>query len=233
MPYRITRLEAKKRNVMKVDPESQFARCLIELFRQLRPTRVIETGTYLGVGTTVVIAASLRHWQVENARFFSIEVNPRHHALAVENLARMGLPATLLLGLSVPRALLPSPDDIRRDLVETEVDGVFVDHMPEQRVQRYAAETDFPGCDDDLLGRCLREFDYRPQFMLLDSAGHMGHVEFNYVLPQLKSRCYFALDDTLHVKHYRSLQQIKQDGRFRVLAESDEKFGFCIAEFNP
>jgi hypothetical protein len=233
MPYRITGIDAPVPNPMMVDVQSHFARCVFDLFRQVRPTRIIETGTYFGMGTTAIIGLALRQLQIANAQFFSIEVNPIHHAQAVHNVAMMGLEATLLLGLSVPRHLLPSGEQIRRDVVEHEEDGIFVDHQRDVRVQKYFEETDFAGVEDDLLGKCLAKFDFRPDFLLLDSAGHMGHVELRYVVPLIKGRCFFALDDTNHVKHYQSVREIKQDPRFRVLVESQEKFGFCFAEFNP
>jgi hypothetical protein len=80
----------------------------------------------------------------------------------------------------------------------------------------------------------LAHFEYQPDFVLLDSAGHLGHLEFVYTTSKLRGRCFIALDDTNHVKHYQSVLDMKQDPkRFRIVAESKEKFGFCIAEFNP
>jgi hypothetical protein len=232
MPYKIT-AHAHFPHAMMVTAQTQFANCVFELFQQLRPTKIIETGTFTGAGTTAIIAGALRQFQIQNAEFFTIEVNPAYHAVAQQNIARYGVPIQSLLGLSVPRSLLPSSEQIRKDVVETQVDNVYVDHEAAQRVQLYEGETNFPEVPDDLLGKCLKHFDYQPHFMLLDSAGHLGHVEFNYVIAQLKARCYFALDDTNHVKHFQSVQRMKGDKRFRILAESLEKFGFCFAEFTP
>ena len=232
MPFKITKFVPIP-NAIAVSAQSQFACCVMDLFRQVRPRRIIETGTYLGVGTTAAIGLALRQWQIHDAHFFTIEVNPKRHAVAVENVRKQGFNAAVLLGLSVPRRLLPTNDDIRKNLVDTEIDGVFVDHLPQERVDLYREETDFPDVEDDLLGKCLKHFEYEPEFLLLDSAGHMGNIEFNYVVPQLKNRCYFGLDDTNHVKHYANVQQMKADPRFRIIFESQEKFGFCFAEFNP
>ena len=66
--------------------------------------------------------------------------------------------------------------------------------------------------------------------IILDSGGHMGFVEFEYVLSLLKGSCIFVLDDVYHVKHYKSLKMIQSDPRFNILTLSKEKFGFCIAE---
>jgi hypothetical protein len=232
MPYKITAY-SQIPHAMMVTAQTQFAHCVYELFQQVRPTRIIETGTYVGAGTTAIIAGALRQFQIQNAEFFTIEVNPSYHEIAQRNIQKLGVPITSLLGLSVPRSLLPSSAQIRKDVIETEIDNIYVDHEAGHRVQQYEREIDFPAVPDDLLGKCLKHFDYQPHFMLLDSAGHLGRIEFEYVVAQLKVRCFFGLDDTNHVKHYQSVQRMKQDKRFRILAESLEKFGFCFAEFNP
>jgi len=231
MPFKIAGITPIPHGIA-VNAQSQFANCVMDLFRQARPSRIIETGTYLGMGTTAAIGNALRQWGIE-AEFFTIEVNPQRHAAAVQNIQRQGFRARALLGLSVPRSLLPSQEQIQKDVVEQEVDGIFVDHMPENRAELYRQEVDFPGVEDDLLGKCLKHFNEEPDFLLLDSAGHMGNLEFNYVVPQIKRRCYFGLDDTNHVKHFESVRQMKADARFRILFESQEKFGFCFAEFTP
>jgi glycosyltransferase involved in cell wall biosynthesis len=112
-------------------------------------------------------------------------------------------------------------------------DDLFVDHQEPQRVGLYFGETDFPHVPDDLLGCCLRRAGDKADIILLDSGGHMGHVEFNYVLKLLKSPCHVVLDDIHHVKHHQSYQQLVSDPRFTVLFSADEKFGFCIARFDP
>ena len=79
----------------------------------------------------------------------------------------------------------------------------------------------------------MKEFDHRPDFVLLDSGGHMGYVEFRYALPLIHGPCYIALDDIYHVKHHRSFRELQNDPRFELVAVSEEKFGFCVARFTP
>lgn len=234
MGYRIAGHVSPKQNLTGVAAESQFGRCVRQLFSQVRPRRVIETGTYHGTGTTAIIASALRDAGINDAVFLSIEVNPHNVRKALANLARQNLAASVLNGLSVPRRLLPDVDAIERHYVrDVEADGIFVDHEEAQRAMLYHQETDFPDAPDDLLGRCLKEFDFRPDFVLLDSGGHMGHVEFRYVLPLIQGPCHVALDDIYHVKHHRSFRELQQDPRFELIAVSEEKFGSCIARFTP
>ncbi|HWP40459.1 MAG TPA: hypothetical protein VNL70_05990, partial [Tepidisphaeraceae bacterium] len=102
------------RDLTLIDTHSAFADAIRTLFAQIRPRRIIETGTYLGTGTTTIIASALRELGIDDAQFLSIEVNPRHLNKARENLARAGLSVELLHGLSVPRELLPSIEQIER-----------------------------------------------------------------------------------------------------------------------
>jgi hypothetical protein len=234
--YRIaSRLgDSVKKDLTLVSVESQFARSMRDLFAYLRPRRIIETGTYRGTGTTTIIASAIHDLEIENAQFISIEVNPGNVKRAQENLAKAGLQVEVINGLSVPRALLPTMEQIEREMVHSVIaDGLVVDHEESRRAELYFRETDFAALPDDVLGQVLRRFDHRPDVVLLDSGGHMGYVEFRYVVDQLRGPCNIVLDDIYHVKHFRSFQDMKMDPRFEIVAASEEKFGFCVARFNP
>lgn len=233
MGYQIAGRVNPRKDLTKVGGESQFASAIGHLFGRLRPTKVIETGTYHGNGSTAVIASALRDVVGSGAMFYSIEVNPAFCDRARANLARQGLEITVLNGLSIPRALLPTLEQIASQFTEQPRDDIYIDHEEADRAARYFNETHFPDAGDDLLGVCLKEFDYRPDFLLLDSGGHMGSVEFGYVLPLLRGPCHIALDDIYHVKHHGSFQKVQADPRFELIAVSEEKFGFCIARFTP
>lgn len=231
--YRIAGRMSKS-DLTLVATESQFARCVQEIFSRVRPSKVIETGTYHGTGTTSIIASAIRDLKIDDAKFISIEVNPKNLAKAQVNLANAALSVDLRNGLSVPREMLPTMEQIEAELVRNVVkDGLIVDHEEATRAKLYFGETDFSSLEDDLLGKAIAEFDGKPDFVLLDSGGHMGFVEFQYLLSQLRGTCYVALDDIYHVKHFRSFQAISQDPRFELVAASEEKFGFCIARFSP
>ncbi len=224
------------KDLTQIQEGSEFETRLNELVTTIRPRKIIETGTYLGTGTTRIIASALKSSGISNARFYTIECDPNRHQQAVNNLTGAGLHdyVTPLCGLSVPRSLLPSIEQIRCETVENvERGNIYVDHQEENRVAFYHGETNFPDITDDLIGKCLVEFDGNPDMILLDSAGHMGYVEFNYVINRLYGECHIVLDDIKHIKHHRSFQKIKTDPRFTLLTASDEKFGFCIARFTP
>jgi len=228
--------QAGGEDITAVHTDSVFARTIRELFVRTRPKKILETGTFMGTGTTAVIAAALRDFALDDSVFYSIEVNPGLHGLAGRNLEKEGLLAyvTLLNGLSVPRGLLPTREEIeKRTVKEPETISLYVDHAENERVENYFRETDFPDVADDLLGKVLGVFAFEPDFVLLDSGGHMGNVEFNYVIGRLKGPCFVMLDDIHHVKHHRSFQQLSADPRFEVIKAMKEKAGFCLAKFTP
>lgn len=213
---------------------SRFEEALRQIFATYRPQKIVETGTYLGLGTTSIIASALRDLAIQDTTFLSIEVNPQHFARACQNLANQGFDQVEVLhGLSIPRAALPSLEEIEKHTVlEIEFPGIVVDHHPGERAQRYFEETHFEA-PEDLLGKALTRFGGRPDFVLLDSAGSLGNVEFNYLVNRLEGPCLIALDDIHHLKHRRSYLQMRADPRFQILQTGDEKFGFAFARFTP
>jgi hypothetical protein len=222
------------RNLTGISTGGEFAARLRELILSHRPRRLIETGTYHGTGTTTIVAHALRDAGLDDATFFSVEVNPRHYSRALAHVTRDNLNVKLLNGLSVPRDLLPSRREIEQRLVRQVIaDQLIVDHEPERRVELYFRETDFPHLPDDLIGTVLSEFGEKADFILLDSGGHMGYVEFKYVTSRLRAPCWIAMDDVMHVKHHQSFAEVQADARFRIEHVGREKFGFCIARFTP
>ena len=92
-------------DLTRISTESSFADRIKSLFAQARPKKIIETGTYLGTGTTTIIATALKDLGLAEATFFSIEVNPKHYSRALSHITKENLNVQLLNGLSVPRAL--------------------------------------------------------------------------------------------------------------------------------
>jgi len=222
---------------VQLKTESQFARAIHTAFAETRPTRIIETGAYKGTGSTAIICSAILATEYPagaRPKFFSVEINPRLVQIAQANTQKFrdaGVDLEFLNGLSLPRSLLPTPEQIQA-MVSADDADVYIDHSPAERVSLYAGEVAFD-VPDDMLDKAMRAFDYKPDFVLLDSAGHLGFVEFKYAISKLSGPCWLALDDTNHLKHYKSLRAIKQDARFKIAVEGTEKFGFCLARFNP
>lgn len=223
-------------DLTKISQQSSFSKELRNIIKKIKPKKIIETGTYLGTGTTSIIANAIHENKLKDCSFYSIEVNPEYHKKAFENLKKNNLlpHVTLLNGLSVPRKILPSLEEIEQKCVKNiSFKNIFVDHEEEMRTTNYYKETNFKNVPDDIISICLEYCSYVPDLILLDSAGHMGNVEFNYIIKKLKKNCIIALDDIYHIKHHQSFLQILADKRFEVIVSSKEKFGFCITRFSP
>jgi len=226
---------SKGEDLTEISENSTFSKVITEVITNYKPKKLIETGTYLGKGTTQIIASILKALNI-NSTFYSIEVNPQNYENAKVNLTSANLidKVNLLNGLSLPKELLPDKETLNKTTVTSvEFSDIFIDHPENERVDKYFNETNFPYLPDNLLDKCLLEFEYKPEFVILDSGGHIGFIEFNYVINKIKSDCIIALDDIYHIKHHKSYLFIKQDNRFEIIHESKEKFGFCIAKFKP
>jgi hypothetical protein len=205
-----------------------FKKSVEKLITEIKPIKIVETGTYLGTGTTKILAESLQELPYE---LLTIEVNPRNCIEAKKNLYKY--PSIRVLeGLSIPRDKLPSIEETEMMLHSLENEDIYVDFKEHERLHCYMRECAYD-VPDDLLRICSRYFDYSVDLYLLDSSGHLGFIEFCYILSFQKSSCHFILDDVYHVKHFKSLQMMRRDPRFLLKVVSEEKFGFCIAEYDP
>jgi hypothetical protein len=212
---------------MSVDG-SEFKESISKIIKDRRPSKILETGTYLGTGSTLTIAKELEKLN-SYYQFFTIEVNPINANIAINNLKNFPK-ISVCNGFSVPKNLIPTIQDIRNLLNELKDEDIYVDFQEHERESCFIRETNYDNVPDDFLKICLRFMGYSADMIILDSGGHMGFVEFEYVLSLLKGSCIFVLDDVYHVKHYKSLKMIQSDPRFNILTLSKEKFGFCIAE---
>jgi hypothetical protein len=184
--------------------------------------RLIETGSFFGTGSTTIIASAMRNFGLKNAIFYTIEVNADHYRKTIETLINNKLINYVhpLWGLSIPRELLYSINKVAYRYYPTEVANEFI------------KETAFFCAPDDMLGQCLRAFNNRPDFVLLDSAGYIGTYEFDYVVNLLEEPCIIALDDTNDYKHKFTMKRIRKEKEsFEILCEGDERFGFAICRF--
>ncbi len=209
---------------------------IINLIRCYRPLRLIETGTYIGSGSTYIIARALRRFKLPLAVFYSIEVNPGYCEKATLFLNDKGLLdyVQIINGLSINRENLSTIEDLQKEFLDKSwPENVFVDFKVSDRARLYYRETDFDVPDDKLM-ECLRKFDFKPDFVFLDSGGHTGREEFRIISENLKGTCFLILDDIFHVKHYENFKYICEDKeRFQIIKTSQEKFGYAIIRFTP
>ncbi len=224
---------------MKDDPALRVA--LVGLIAAAGIDVAIETGTYLGLGSTRFVCEAFLA-VAPPRRFVTIEVNFANWCRAKANLRDFGF-VDCRWGRSVAldRALAFLRDDpMLRDHASHDI---YIDNVTDpagayaREVAGQAAELEgaalpagggaaadavrrllFDG--EDVLPRMLAVHADHAPLIVLDSAGGIGFLEFQVMQEAMAGRRYaLLLDDTHHVKHYRSLQHILASSAFRVVAQ--------------
>jgi hypothetical protein len=130
----------------------------------------------------------------------------------------------LLNGLSISKSDLP------KEVEFTDFpDWVVVDYQEKVREKSYISEVSY-NVKDNILYECLKAFDGKPELVVLDSAGHIGLQEFNELMSWVQGEFFLALDDINHVKHFKTVEKIKADERFKIVWQTSDKFGSLIAK---
>lgn len=216
--------------MMELKPK--FIKALHEVFGVYKPKKIIETGTYLGHGSTKVLWDCAKK-NPPMAQIITIEVNPFRVQSAREYFISNGMSQDIQIwqGLSIERELLPKSGQIVKAVTEARRLGLQVDANEDIAPTFYEQEINFPG-EDSLLIKAINYFDKRPDLFLLDSAGHIGFREFIYLHTQTLSNCLIVLDDIVHMKHHNSFKFMQTNPDYDILDYCiEEGTGWCIARY--
>lgn len=233
---------------MRMADDGGLGPVLARVVREQRITHVIETGTYLGTGSTRMLAEAFPRERPPRS-FVTIEANWSSWRAAKANLEAYPF-VTPLWGRTVGRsealAFIRSDEVLRHHERWPEV---FIDDT-RHPVTSYSRELkgrlggrprawrdvaafvrdrmrDYSG--ENLLPKYLLAACTERPLVLLDSAGGIGFLEFQTVLRiMLDAEYTLVLDDTHHVKHFRSLEHIRHDPAFEIIADSAEH-GWIVA----
>jgi hypothetical protein len=197
---------------------------LIDVLKTVPHTHIFETGTHKGTGSTRMLCTLDFEWLV------TIEVNEDNFKEASKNL--LGIKGLdLIHGLSLKAdeaiAFVESDEAISKHY---QYPSVFIDDT-ENPVDFYKKELLKPVQESDLIRKILPEMANKTPLILLDSAGGVGFLEFMVVMQIMDSNPFtIILDDTHHLKHFRSRKQIFENSNFTVLYEGD---GCLVASYTP
>ena len=231
-----------------MDDHDTLLNVLTECIDAEKVTAVIETGTYLGLGSTRTIAEAFLKTSLPN-EFITIEANWSSWRKARQNLSQYNF-VKALWGKSVAQQ-----DAIRfisNDLVlkqHEKYPDIWIDDISDPGrfyIEEIMGKLGDDGHRDfDLVRTCLKPFIYRGEDLLkkylgrfrelkplivLDSAGGIGYLEFTIVLEIMSHHNYLILlDDIHHLKHFRSFQKISSDKKFTIIALNEED-GWVLAK---
>lgn len=191
----------------------------------------IETGTYLGLGSTRFIAdclvAAHPREHLGEKTFITIEASKAHWRQAVVNLIRYPFMKCVwgtTVDIEAAAAFMANDDML---VNHQNYQGIYIDTLDDP-VGAYGRELrgmfnsnePIPDNQQGLLQRYLLKHGDDEPLIILDSAGGIGLLEFNIVTETMAGRTFhLLLDDTHHVKHYRSLQAVEADLDFRIVAK--------------
>jgi hypothetical protein len=214
-----------------------------QLFRMpkiRRPKYIVESGTYLGEGTTYNTLFAIRRvvkYYPKNVTFYTIEADYgnyrkakaklRHegwihpiHGLSVDKRVALKFIETdeaLLFHHEYPDILIDSQDPI--PFYKAEIEGVLPEFGSKDQGQHEP--------ENNVFARLLPVVAKKFPLIILDSCGGIGWLEFQTVMELLfKYRFYIFLHDINHVKHFRSYEFIKHynNREFRILAEKENEW---------
>ena len=191
---------------------NEFRDVVRRLVKEHGIDEVVETGTYLGTGSTSVFAG-------EDLNVFTVECNVNHLLQAAENLKGMSN-VCFIHGLSLKR------ESIISGLMSMEFPKGGIYDSPNPKVF-YVQEANQPVLVEDALS--LLSKNESRQLVFLDSGGGLGYLEFLEFMSwplSVRRHKVLLLDDVTHVKHARSVQSLKDWG-FDVGVSQDGRFAWC------
>jgi tRNA(1-methyladenosine) methyltransferase and related methyltransferases len=220
---------------MEVKNSDKLVAALRQGIAGFQPRLVIESGTYLGQGSTQAILSAFG----ENppAVFYTLEVSRRFHEQARRNLAAHAF-IQCFWGLSVHRQ--KAIEFLEQDRFIKDLDpnlDIYVDFLPDptagylNEVRGGLGDESDQDAPQGLLGMLLENHRADRPLICLDSAGGLGWLEFQEMLRfQQEHPFLLFLDDINHVKHYRSKVYVESSAAFRVI-DSDPEDGWMVAVY--
>ena len=213
---------------------------------------VIESGTYLGLGSTSTIAQVFADLS-RQPEFYTFEASWVNWKKAKKNLEKFPF-VNPVWGRSVP--LDEAVKFIRNDELlknHHNYSNIYIDggndpvafYLNEisggfglsrfsfvNKYYKKKEETDKPQffMGENLLRKYLLKFKHRNPLILLDSCGGVGFLEFEILIGTMKDApFYLILDDINHIKHFRSYEYLKNDPSFRIITLNSDS-GWVFAQ---
>ena len=200
----------------------------LDALQTFKPSVILETGTYLGTGSTKMLAT------LKPEKLYTIECSEKNYLQARENLKAFPF-VECIHGVSVGIEESKEFMDKNSDIF---LDDVFIDSL--SPIEFYTNEINGmlsggdgkPNIKQNILSDLLPNLADQKPMILLDSAGGIGFLEFMKVREIMKDRPYIlVLDDTHHVKHHRSKLHIQNDPSYQIVY-NDDVHGRLIAVCN-
>ena len=195
---------------------------------------IIESGTYLGTGSTIFLAKAF-HSSSAFEKLYTCEVNHQFYHEAKKNLK----PYSNVICINGRTISIKEANKFiaTDEVLENHKDypNIYIDDI-ENPKQFYLQELNgnlggkhntiwenlknfFNPLQDELLKKLIVENINKKILIVLDSAGGIGYLEFLIVNKLLSHKEYYILlDDIHHLKHFRSFQYIQNHKNFELIS---------------
>ena len=236
--------------------DEAFREVLSQIIREHQIKYYFESGTFNGLGSTTLISETIQNAGIEDPVFYTLERDPHFYRQACLNLEKFPF-VKVFNGLSVEEKaavrFLENDDflinhqnypDIYIDNIEnprqfylneiagnlSRKNGTGVVRGLVSKIFSLIAAPPKPE-QQNLIGKLLANMKEKKPLILLDSAGGIGYLEFSMVREVMGGNPFFIiLDDTHHIKHWRSRRDVLADNRFKIIHD-DTKHGRTIASY--
>jgi hypothetical protein len=239
---------------VSMSTDQLFKDTVAKLFVENDIKNIVESGTFMGLGSTTLLANAIIASNKALPNFRTLEVDEKLFNNARKNLSKFPF-VTCKWGISVTAedaiAFIKKDDAINQhekypdvfiDDTENPV-AFYVNEVNGQLSKLHMKESFFTKLADKLFSKPKAIFEEgifdavipsikksTPLF-LLDSAGGLGYLEFQKVHTLMDGYPYFLiLDDIHHLKHFRSLRDIQANTNFTII-EKNLEHGWVIAKF--
>lgn len=225
---------------------------LAELASKNTIQHIIETGTHRGLGSTTMLANAFKN-SSSLISLNTIEIDYTNYSLAKKNLSQfkfINCKYGCSLDLNEAITFVKNDEAILKHQMYAEV---FIDNAIDpinfyvkelegklnessnNIIKKFLKKILRPSKNANiqpqynLLPSLIKEFSSSELLIVLDSAGGVGHMEFQITDELMKNKSYYILlDDTHHLKHFRGYEIIMNRGDYTII-NSSEKNGWVLA----
>lgn len=207
---------------------------------------IIETGTHRGLGSTTMLGNAFKN-SSNLVSLNTIEIDYTNFSVAKKNLSHFSfINCWYGCSLDVNEAIAYIKKDVAI-LYHEKYPEIFIDNTKDpinfyvnelegklnessdSIIKKFLKKLLRPSKNSkinpqyNLLPKLIKEFYNDEMLIVLDSAGGVGHMEFQITDELMKNKTYYLLlDDTHHLKHFRGYDIIKNRGDFSIINASDK-----------
>ena len=184
---------------------TQAGQEIVKTLTTFKPRKILEIGTWNGLGTTRCILQALQSYDFD--QFISLECNTIKYNLAIKNNNDLINDKTHLLNATIldEQDWKDAREMFKNDLVQAWFD---TDYKHSKLLKNIYTD--------------LSEFDA----ILLDGGEYTTYAEFKKLLPLCKSL--MLLDDTKTCKCMKIVEELNNNPEWQIIFQTDERNGFAI-----